>query len=128
MSDLLPETKHSAKKVVKVELYGWSLFLFYKKCWFRKLMSHIVHHPKFDPFILTMIVVSTILLTLENPLDNPEGEKVKILEKIDLVVTSIFIAECVFKLATFGFIINGPDSYIRNPWNILDFIIVVFSV
>jgi hypothetical protein len=27
-----------------------------------------------------------------------------------------------------GFIANGPDSYIRNPWNILDFILVIFAV
>ena len=28
----------------------------------------------------------------------------------------------------FGFVLNGRSSYLRNFWNILDFLIVVFSV
>jgi len=31
-------------------------------------------------------------------------------------------------MLTYGFLTNGPKSYLRNPWNILDFIIVIFSL
>lgn len=75
-----------------------------------------------------MIVFSTILLTLENPLDDPDGEKAKILFYIDIVVTTIFVIELLLKVLVTGFMFNGLESYIRSPWNILDFIIVLFSV
>jgi hypothetical protein len=32
------------------------------------------------------------------------------------------------KIITFGFILNGRLSYILSGWNILDFLIVLFSV
>jgi hypothetical protein len=75
-----------------------------------------------------MILFSTILLTLENPLDNPKGEKVAVLMQIDFVVTFIFVAEFLLKVIMTGFLFNGKNSYLRNSWNIMDFIIVFFSL
>jgi len=40
----------------------------------------------------------------------------------------IFISEAILKILTFGFLYNGPLSYLRNPWNRLDFVIVIFSI
>ena len=68
------------------------------------------------------------MLTLENPLDDPNGEKKLVLEKIDIVISIIFLIELLLKVAVFGFINNGPESYMLNPWNIMDFIIVCFSL
>jgi hypothetical protein len=75
-----------------------------------------------------MIVFSTILLTLENPLDDPNGKKAAVLFDIDIFVTIIFVLEFVFKVTTTGFLFNGQDSYLRNSWNDIDFVIVLFSV
>jgi Ion transport protein len=46
---------------------------------------------------------------------------------IDTVTSSIFIIECAMKIYALGFLLNGKKSYLRNPWNVLDFIIVVLS-
>jgi hypothetical protein len=43
-------------------------------------------------------------------------------------MTSIFLFEAALKIIGYGFIANGRPSYMRNPWNILDFIIVLFSL
>lgn len=43
-------------------------------------------------------------------------------------MTAVFTLELVLKVCTFGFLFNGKDSYIRNPWNIMDFLIVLFSL
>ena len=75
-----------------------------------------------------LIVFSTILLTVESPRDDPTGEKAGILKIIDIIVTAIFTWELVIKVIVYGFIINGPDSYLREPWSQLDFIIVTFSI
>lgn len=32
------------------------------------------------------------------------------------------------KIIAFGFISNGEPSYLRNPWNLVDFIIIILSV
>lgn len=43
-------------------------------------------------------------------------------------MTALFTVELILKVIVFGFIFNGKDSYIRNAWNIMDFVIVVFSL
>jgi hypothetical protein len=87
-----------------------------------------VTHRYFDPFILVLIVISSILLAIDNPLDDPESQKVNVLAILDVIITSFFIAECVLKIIAYGFIANGQSSYLRNGWNVLDFGIVVISV
>ena len=32
------------------------------------------------------------------------------------------------KVVLSGFALNGPNAYLRNPWNFIDFVIVVFAV
>ena len=55
----------------------------------------------------------------------------KILNKIDHVFTLIFLIECLIKIIAKGFYYNnlGPVvPYIKNSWNVLDFLIVLSSV
>jgi voltage-dependent calcium channel L type alpha-1D len=51
-----------------------------------------------------------------------------VLAQIDIYVTSIFTIELLLKVVVYGFMFNGPESYMLNPWNIMDFIIVCFSL
>ena len=88
----------------------------------------MVKNKFFEYFILAMIVLSSVQLALENPLNNPEGKLVDILFVLDIILTIIFSLEAAFKIVAFGFVFNGKDSYIRNYWNIMDFIVVLFSV
>ena len=51
------------------------------------------------------------------------------LTRIDYAMTAIFTVEALLKIITLGFLINGPKSYLRiEPWNVLDFLIVVISL
>jgi hypothetical protein len=43
-------------------------------------------------------------------------------------MTVAFFLEMLTKIITFGFMFCGNDSYIRNGWNVLDFIIVAASL
>ena len=47
---------------------------------------------------------------------------------LDKITTFAFIFECVFKIITFGYACNGKNSYMNSSWNIMDFIIVFFSI
>jgi hypothetical protein len=43
-------------------------------------------------------------------------------------MTTVFFLEMLTKIIAFGFMFCGENSYIRNGWNILDFIIVAASL
>lgn len=45
-----------------------------------------------------------------------------------MVTTSIFLIEVVLKTISFGFVINGTNSYLRQFDNAFDFIVVAFSM
>lgn len=95
---------------------------------FRIWCSKLVGHPWFDHSILFLIGCSTVLLALENPLEDPESSYVKTLKKIDVVVSIIFTGELVIKIIVYGFCFNGAESYIKNAWNQMDFLIVTVSI
>ena len=52
----------------------------------------------------------------------------KVIRIIDYVLTGIYVLEMIMKIIAFGFLFNGPESYLRVGWNILDFIVVVTSL
>ena len=88
----------------------------------------LVENNWFKNIILVLIIISTITLALETPLDDPEGNKVRVLNHIDLFMTVAFTFEAIVKIIAAGFLFTGKPSYIRDPWNILDFIIVVAAL
>jgi voltage-dependent calcium channel L type alpha-1D len=45
----------------------------------------------------------------------------------DNIFTIYYIAEAVFKILAFGFIVH-KRSYLRDPWNVIDFIVVVIGI
>jgi len=75
-----------------------------------------------------MVVFSTILLVIDNPLDDPRSMKQFVLTILDYVTTSVFTLECMIKICVFGLLINGKKSYFREPWNFLDFFVVLVSL
>lgn len=74
---------------------------------------------------MVCIVISTVTLALEEPLEDPDSDKRKVIHIIDVTTTAIFTVEALFKIIAQGFIINRKRSYLRNSWNILDFVIVI---
>jgi hypothetical protein len=44
----------------------------------------------------------------------------------ELVLNNVCLCGCV-QVLVHGFAFNGPGSYLRNPWNVLDFVIVVIG-
>lgn len=50
--------------------------------------------------------------------------KLKVLQYIDWGMTACFTLEMTSKILLDGFLFNGPNSYLRIGWNILDFFIV----
>jgi len=75
-----------------------------------------------------MVLFSTVLLIIDNPLDNPKSKKQFVLTILDYITTGIFTFEAFIKLIIFGVLINGKTSYLREPWNFLDLFVVIISL
>lgn len=107
---------------------GNSLFCLSESNQVRVFFVKFVNNKYFENIILLLIAVSTINLALESPLDDPKIKKLQVLLYIDYAMTAIFTIEMLSKIVAYGFLFNGPKSYLRVSWNILDFIIVLSSL
>jgi hypothetical protein len=86
---------------------------------------NLVH---FENFSNCMVLFSTVLLMIDNPLDDPDSSKQFVLKILDYVTTVVFSFEAIIKLVVFGLLLNGKTSYFREPWNFLDFFVVLVSL
>lgn len=43
-------------------------------------------------------------------------------------MTACFFVEFILKIIAMGFLWNGKKSYLKNNWNVLDFIILLSSI
>ena len=78
--------------------------------------------------MLFIIFISTIVVSLDNPTNDPNENKSIILNYIDTSIGVIYLLEIIINSIAFGFII-GPNSYLRKSfWNIFDFLIVIVSI
>jgi hypothetical protein len=107
---------------------GKALYIFPDNNTLRKLIYKLVTNMKFEIFLMCIILTSCVQLSLENPLNDPNGSLTLALFYVDIVTTIIFTLESILKIIAYGAIFNGSKSYLRNYWNIIDFLIVIFSV
>ena len=91
-------------------------------------MLKIVKNFYFEGIIIISILVSSICLAIDNPLNNPKGTLSMVLEIIDDVLTLIFTIEIILKVFAYGFLFNGKNSYLRVSENLVDFSVVCFSI
>ena len=115
-----------SKSELKIE--GKSLGVFTAENNFRRKCVRALNFKYFDDISNLVVILSTILLAIDNPLDDPESKKQKILSKLDYTMTFIFSVEALIKIVARGFIFNGPKSYLRKSWNKLDLLVIVVSL
>lgn len=77
-------------------------------------------YKMFDNIILGLIICSSIMLVIDNPLRDPNSDFMRILGVIDLCFTVLFFIEAMIKIIAKGFLYNslGPVSpYLSSYWN-----------
>ena len=84
-----------------------SLFIFDENNSIRKLMMKIEKSTYFQNGILLMIIISSIALAFENPLNDPDSTLSRILINTDIVMTIIFAVEVIIKVISHGLLFNG---------------------
>ena len=88
-------------------------------------------HKIFDKFILALIIISSIILAIDNPLYDPKSKFMIVLRYIDISFTCLFTVEMCIKIIGKGFCFNkmGPViPYIKSSWNLLDCFVVFSSL
>lgn len=80
----------------------------------------IIKHRYFENVTLMIIIVNSIVLCISNPRVEYDGYVIDLLEVSFLILYSI---EMGLKIMGMGFVMKRK-SYLRDWWNILDFVIV----
>ena len=108
----------------------------------RKGLIWFITWKWFDRFIMSIILVNAVFMGLADysvvddsgnpfPTDFRDGGRTSpmntIIEGLDPTFTGIYCVEMAIKIVALGFFI-GPNTYLRDGWNVLDFVAVVTSV
>lgn len=110
-----------------MEIEGESLNFFDEDSKLRILFFKWVNGKNliFEGVILSFILLSAIQLGLNNSKLDPKGSFARGLYWFDFISIGVFLFESVAKIIAFGFINNGVSSYLRNKWNVIDFIVIL---
>lgn len=122
----LRDKRHEKEEKKRHELTGVSLGLFGPDSEFRRSCAMISRHPNFERFILSCVVFSCIVLACDGPTTKHNNHDWRALAVIDFIFVIIFTVEAALKIVTLGFL-EPPDAYAKDPWNILDFFIVIIA-
>ena len=110
-----------------------SYFIFSKKGVVRRACFNMCcqHQSIFDNLILALIILGSIKLGLDSYLNKDSvGFPLKVYlisQKLDIILTFIFFGEFFIKSITYGFVMDD-NSYLRDNWCRLDFLIVSVSM
>ena len=133
-------TPHTAPTGRTTELTHRSLFIFGPENPLRVYLNTIVSHKYFEYCIIGLIILSSACLALDSNdvaemVAKPEGtpgreDWVRLknaLTLLDTIFVILFCVEALLKVVVMGFVLH-PGSYLRNPWNVLDFFIVIIGL
>jgi hypothetical protein len=91
---------------------------------FRLACCRIVRHKWFENVILFCIIFSSILLACDGPTNDNTTQVWRDIAILDFVFVLLFTVEMFLKIIVQGFYFC-PAAYIKDPWNVLDFVVVI---
>ncbi|XP_061680587.1 voltage-dependent R-type calcium channel subunit alpha-1E [Syngnathoides biaculeatus] len=105
-----------------------SLFILGEDNVVRKYAKKIIEWPPFEYMILATIIANCIVLALEQHLPGEDKTPMsKRLEKTEPYFIGMFCLEAGIKIIALGFVFH-KGSYLRNGWNVMDFIVVLSGI
>ena len=94
-----------------IPLIGNSLCFFSKNNPFRVFLRDMLVHPYFDKAIYTLILLSCIVLCLDEPVKLDYTER--FLNIMNYLILALFTIELLMKSIVLGFI-KGKNSYLKD--------------
>ncbi|KAM7134266.1 LOW QUALITY PROTEIN: voltage-dependent L-type calcium channel subunit alpha-1D-like [Macrochelys suwanniensis] len=122
----LPPTKHKSQGSPTVPRSPRALFCLRLSHPLRRAAISIVE--PFDILILMTIFANCVALGVYIPFPEDDSNTANHdLEQVEYVFLVIFTVETFLKIIAYGLVLH-PSAYIRNGWNLLDFVIVVVGL
>lgn len=84
---------------------------------------YIVRNPVFEFCSISLIVINTVFLMMDDPTTK---SATSLADTSDKPLTIMYTVEACLKITAYGFLF-GRTPYIRELWNILDFVIILSS-
>lgn len=91
------------------------------KVYINRTAVAIITHKLFESVSVTVIIANSMFLALDDPL---AAEPPAYTAYSEVIFQILYTIEMVLKILALGFILN-KGSYLRDSWNILDFVIVM---
>lgn len=85
---------------------------------------NIIHSTAFEKISLIVIFANSIYLAFDNSNFENDSSTALLKTRIEDTFSSLYLMEFVLKVCAMGFILN-KGSYLRDSWNIIDFLIIV---
>ncbi|XP_013878045.1 voltage-dependent N-type calcium channel subunit alpha-1B [Austrofundulus limnaeus] len=85
-----------------------------------KMWKFVVSSP-FEYAIMTLIALNTVVLMMKF-YDAPLAYEL-MLKYLNIIFTGLFTLECILKIIAFN-----PLNYLKEPWNVFDFVTVIGSI
>ena len=102
-------------RCVKLRQSIWKI-----KTHINELAFFIISSKTFDGISLFVIVLNSVQLATQDP---TQTETPPLLDTLDTIFLIFYTSEMVIKIMGLGFILS-KNAYLRDPWNVLDFVIV----
>ncbi|KAG8447825.1 hypothetical protein GDO86_015071 [Hymenochirus boettgeri] len=121
-------SKHKNQGVGGVHRSPRALFCLYLNNPIRRACISIVEWKPFDILILMTIFANCVALGVYIPFPEDDSNIANHnLEQVEYIFLIIFTVETFLKIIAYGLVLH-PSAYIRNGWNLLDFVIVVIGL
>ncbi|XP_041429085.1 voltage-dependent L-type calcium channel subunit alpha-1D isoform X2 [Xenopus laevis] len=121
-------SKHKNQGTGGVHRSPRALFCLYLNNPIRRACISIVEWKPFDILILMTIFANCVALGVYIPFPEDDSNIANHnLEQVEYIFLIIFTVESFLKIIAYGLVLH-PSAYIRNGWNLLDFVIVVIGL
>lgn len=104
-----------------------ALFVFSPSNPFRVALFDLVTSDAYELFVFAAIAASCVFVAVDNSYWRSDQSWLYWQSGAELCFLLLFVSEMFFKMVAYGLVLH-KDSYLRNPWNILDFVVVFLSV
>ena len=95
--------------------------------WRKNIYEKVIKNKSFERVTFALIVMNCVSLALEDPTSDSNSGLNEILKYFEYFFTTCFALEMGIKIAGLGLVVNG-NSYLRDPWCVLDGLIVVVGI
>ena len=122
----LCKCKHTVNEIIT--LTGSSLNIFQRTSWLRLFIDKLINNNTFKVISYIFVALNSIILTFNTPLYDHKGTIYKIFEIIKLTSIIFFVVEIFGEIIAKGFAANGPESFMRSPFNIINLISTLSAI